>query len=111
MPRNVYLGCSQPQLGVGRNAVESLDDIQLDRVGWVGTDRGTIAQAGGRPLRGLNLLREDDANSFGVESAGVWQVRGNGNLALTKRELLFAQWMPNRLLADSTCLDRRGDDV
>lgn len=47
---------------------------------------------------GLTLLREDDANSFGVESAGVWQVRGNGNLALTKHELLFAQWMPNRLL-------------
>jgi hypothetical protein len=59
-----------------------------------------------RPLRrraeahfaGLALLREDDANSFGVESAGVWQVRGNGNLALTKHELLFAQWVPNRLL-------------
>ncbi|HEX6752717.1 MAG TPA: hypothetical protein VF093_03930 [Solirubrobacterales bacterium] len=47
---------------------------------------------------GLTLLREDDANSFGVESAGVWQVRGNGNLALTKHELLFAQWVPNRLL-------------
>jgi hypothetical protein len=47
---------------------------------------------------GLALLREDDANSFGVESAGVWQVRGNGNLALTKHELLFALWVPNRLL-------------
>ncbi len=46
----------------------------------------------------LSLLREDDANSFGVESAGVWQVRGNGNLALTRHELLFAQWVPNRLL-------------
>lgn len=47
---------------------------------------------------GLTLLREGDANSFGVESAGAWQVRGNGNLALTKYELLFAQWVPNRLL-------------
>jgi len=47
---------------------------------------------------GLTLLREDDANSFGVESAGKWQVRGNGNLALTKHELLFAQWVPNRLV-------------
>ncbi len=47
---------------------------------------------------GLTLLREEDANSFGVESGGVWQVRGNGNLALTKNELLFAQWVPNRLL-------------
>lgn len=25
-------------------------------------------------------------------------MRGNGNLALTKHELLFAQWVPNRLL-------------
>ena len=47
---------------------------------------------------GVTLLREGDANSFGIESAGVWQVRGNGNLALTKHELLFAQWVPNRLL-------------
>lgn len=47
---------------------------------------------------GLTLLRQDEANSFGVESAGAWQVRGNGNLALTKHELLFAQWVPNRLL-------------
>lgn len=47
---------------------------------------------------GLTLLREGDANSFGVESAGRWQVRGNGNLALTEHELLFAQWMPNRLV-------------
>jgi hypothetical protein len=47
---------------------------------------------------GLTLLREEDANSFGVESAGVWQVRGNGSLVLTKHELLFAQWVPNRLL-------------
>ncbi len=46
----------------------------------------------------MELLREDDANSFGVESAGPWQVRGNGTLALTEDELLFAQWVPNRLL-------------
>lgn len=51
-----------------------------------------------RHFEGLTLLREEDANSFGVESAGGFQVRGNGTLALTKRELLFAQWLPNRLL-------------
>ncbi len=47
---------------------------------------------------GSKLLREEDANSFGVESAGPWQVRGNGSLALTKQEVLFAQWVPSRLL-------------
>ena len=54
-------------------------------------------RAGGH-FSGLTLLREDDANSFGVESAGKWQVRGNGCLALTEHELLFAQWVPNRLV-------------
>ncbi len=44
------------------------------------------------------MLREDDANTFGVESLTKWQVRGNGTLALTAEELLFAQWVPNRLL-------------
>lgn len=44
------------------------------------------------------VLREDDANSFGVESAGKWQVRGNGNLALTEHDLLFAQWVPSKLV-------------
>jgi hypothetical protein len=50
-------------------------------------------------LQGLELLLEaPGANSFGVESGGPWQVRGNGNLALTEDELLFAQWAPDRLL-------------
>ncbi|HST70398.1 MAG TPA: hypothetical protein VLI94_12165 [Solirubrobacterales bacterium] len=50
-------------------------------------------------LQGLDLLLEEPgANSLGVESAGPWQVRGNGNLALTADELLFAQWVPKRLL-------------
>ncbi|HKO38243.1 MAG TPA: hypothetical protein VJU14_07745 [Solirubrobacterales bacterium] len=52
-----------------------------------------------RHLQGLDLLLEEPgANSFGVESGGPWQVRGNGNLALTGDELLFAQWVPDRLL-------------
>lgn len=52
-----------------------------------------------RHLQGLDLLLEEaGANSFGIESAGPWQIRGNGNLALTENELLFAQWVPDRLL-------------
>jgi hypothetical protein len=50
-------------------------------------------------LQGLDLLLEEPgATSLGVESEGPWQVRGNGNLALTEEELLFAQWVPKRLL-------------
>lgn len=52
-----------------------------------------------RHLEGLDLLLEEvGANSFGVQSGGPWQVRGNGSLALTADELIFAQWVPDRLL-------------
>jgi hypothetical protein len=51
-----------------------------------------------RHLEGSTLLREDDALSLGVESAGKMQLRGNGTLALTASEVLFAQWVPDRLL-------------
>jgi hypothetical protein len=59
---------------------------------------GPLRKRARRYFEGLNVLREDDANSLGAESAGPWQVRGNGTLALTRDELLFAQWVPNRLL-------------
>lgn len=64
----------------------------------MGLITGPLRKRARRHFAGLTLLREGDANSFGVESGGVWQVRGNGSLALTKRELLLAQWVPNRLL-------------
>lgn len=63
----------------------------------MGLITGRLRGRAARHFAGLTLLRESDANSFGVESGGVWQVRGNGSLALTKHELLFAQWVPNRL--------------
>lgn len=70
-----------------------------NRVGSaLGLITGRLRRRAESHFAGLTLLREDDANSFGVESAGVRQVRGNGSLALTKHELLFAQWVPNRLL-------------
>jgi hypothetical protein len=56
-------------------------------------------RAHGKHLAGLDLLLEEPgANSLGVQSAGRRQVRGNGNLALTDDELLFAQWAPQRLV-------------
>jgi hypothetical protein len=59
---------------------------------------GPLRRRAERHFAGLSLLREADANSFGVESGGKWQMRGNGTLALTRHELLFAQWVPNRLV-------------
>ena len=64
----------------------------------MGLITGPLRRRARKHFAGLELLREDDANSFGVESAGPWQVRGNGTLALTGEELVFAQWVPDRVL-------------
>jgi len=42
------------------------------------------------------LLRDLTANSFGLESAGVWQLRGNGGLVLTAEGLHFFMFVPKR---------------
>ena len=42
------------------------------------------------------LLLEDGANSFGVESRGPWQIRGNGCLGASDEEILFIMWFPRR---------------
>jgi hypothetical protein len=44
------------------------------------------------------LLVDERANSFGVASAGVAQIRGNGCLAATEDEVVFLMWLPRRLL-------------
>ncbi len=42
------------------------------------------------------LMQDLKANSFGRESAGVWQCRGNGGLVLTAKHLHFFQFLPKR---------------
>lgn len=64
----------------------------------MGLITGPLRRRAKRHLEGSTLLRQDDALSLGVESAGKRQLRGNGTIALTEHELLFAQWVPNRLL-------------
>jgi hypothetical protein len=64
----------------------------------MGLISGWLSRRARRHFEGLDLLREEEgANSLGVESQGKAQVRGNGNLALTADELVFAQWVPNRV--------------
>ncbi|MBK9051763.1 MAG: hypothetical protein IPL78_12865 [Chloroflexi bacterium] len=41
-------------------------------------------------------MKDLKANSFGLESAGVWQARGNGGLVLTGKELHFFMLIPNK---------------
>jgi hypothetical protein len=43
-------------------------------------------------------LMDESANSFGLESRGVAQIRGNGCLALTADEVIFVMWLPRREL-------------
>lgn len=64
----------------------------------MGLITGPLSRRAKRRYAGMEVLREEIAVSLGVESAGPWQVRGNGNLALTESELLFVQWLPNRML-------------
>ncbi len=41
---------------------------------------------------------DEGANSFGVESRGPWQIRGNGCLAASDEEVVFVMWLPRRTL-------------
>jgi GNAT superfamily N-acetyltransferase len=59
---------------------------------------GPLRRRAARHFASVDVLREDDANTFGVESRSAFQVRGNGTLVLTADELLFAQWVPDRLV-------------
>ncbi len=42
------------------------------------------------------LLVDDISNFFGLESLGVWKIRGNGVLLLTEEDLFFGMWKPKR---------------
>ena len=56
-----------------------------------------------RAARGLlgeePLLVDESANYFGRSSAGRFQIRGNGCLALGDEQLVFVMWLPRRELA------------
>jgi hypothetical protein len=45
------------------------------------------------------ILRDTGASFFGLASRGKGQVRGNGVLVLTDRQLWFHMWLPSRELA------------
>jgi len=45
-----------------------------------------------------SLIFDDMVNFFGLESLGIWKVRGKGVLMLTEEELLFGMWKPKKEL-------------
>jgi len=44
------------------------------------------------------IVMEESSNFFGQESKGTKQVRGNGVLLLTERDLYFEMWFPKKIL-------------
>ncbi len=42
------------------------------------------------------LLVDDISNFFGLESSGVWKIRGNGVLLVTVEDLFFGMWKPKK---------------
>ena len=44
------------------------------------------------------VLIDERANSFGVDSRGAAQIRGNGVLAASDDEVMFLMWLPRRQL-------------
>ncbi|MFX0104919.1 MAG: hypothetical protein ACFE75_05470 [Candidatus Hodarchaeota archaeon] len=42
------------------------------------------------------LIIDETSNFFGLESQGIWKVRGNGVLLLTEEELFFGMWKPKK---------------
>jgi hypothetical protein len=58
-----------------------------------------VARAVRERLAGRELLVDERARFYGVESRGALQLRGNGCLAATPGELLFVQWVPRRELS------------
>src|SRR5688500_15508607 len=65
-------------------------------LGWL--RRRVAAAVRARLGEGRIQLMDDRANSFGVESRGVAQMRGNGCLAAPSDEVLFVMWIPRREL-------------
>lgn len=83
-----------------------------------------LARPGAARARALLGGREPElvdelANCFGLESAGVTQLRGNGCLALGPDLLVFAMWVPkrdvvvprNRIVAVDTASSHVGKSV
>ena len=58
--------------------------------------RALIAEIDARLARDGVVANEDGANFFGLESRGPWQVRGNGYLAASTREIVFVMWLPRK---------------
>ena len=63
-------------------------------LGWL--RRRAVAEVRSRLGADPILMMDDRANSFGIESAGKAQIRGNGCLAATSHQVVFVMWLPRR---------------
>ena len=66
-------------------------------IGWLRRKRDETAREVRDRLGEDAIVRIDDvARFFGLESASVFQIRGNGCLAATGDEILFVLWLPRQ---------------
>lgn len=65
---------------------------------WARGRRDAARQKMVEVLRGETAIKQVRGNSWGIESLGVTQARGAGELALTPTRLIFVQWVPMRVL-------------
>jgi hypothetical protein len=64
---------------------------------WLRQARTGAERAAHRLTEGRAPIVEDRAaNCFGLRSAGAGQIRGNGYLGVTEREIVFVMWVPRR---------------
>lgn len=68
-------------------------------VAWIRRLRAEVNRLVTERYGAAAVLMDDVASSFGVESRGAAQLRGNGCLVATRAELVFVQWVPRRELA------------
>ncbi len=73
------LGAVAIVVGVRRSRTETLGDALVEADGEV-------------------VVEDRMANYFGLTSAHPWQLRGNGTLMLTTREIFFQRWTPAMVL-------------
>ena len=87
---------TQPRVSIISSLIVLFVLFLLLLILWVRSLRNKAAQDIEERLAGERIVMRDGANYFGQESKGMGQVRGNGNLILTERMILFRMLAPSR---------------
>jgi hypothetical protein len=67
-------------------------------IGWIRRRAGAAREDLDAAIAGRAVVARTQARFIGRRSAGLFQIRGTGELALTSDELIFVMWVPRRTL-------------